>query len=1557
MSKKNITKKSLEREDISSVYDSEPYFALLDLFFERDKQVLVKHHIDSYNQFIQEIIPSILQNGDNVISEKVTENKMIRYRLTFDNLGIKPPTLDNDDEPMFPIDAIQKNLSYSSKYTATVTQWQDIVNISTGETETKIIGVPEKDVPIAKIPVMVGSDNCNLILHPELARKHCKYDAGGYFIVNGNEKVVLSVEMNKRRNPAVYTQKDQKSVTYYVKVQSRPASQYVGNMQIFSIKIKKDNSIVFVSPRFKEISVFTLIRALGVETDEDIVDLIVDVKKEKTMVNQLLISMNAQNTQSMTREDALKMLMNNLRSTKNYSDSNPEIREQQKKKYLMKILTQEILPHVVSGTNDPEVDMLYKAYYIAYMIHKLLKCYLKDTKEVEEFRGCTDRDSMVNKRIETTGILLGGLFEQFFKKMINDCNKIFKSKNVDDKKPPNIISHIKPNPIEQGLRQALATGTFNQTRKGLSQMLSRLNHLHSASYLRRIITLTVDASTNKMTSPRHLHNTQYGSLDPLETPEGPKTGLVKNMTLTEFITINMNSQIPIIEKYLRDKIITLETINKKKIHDYVKIFINGNCLGVTNKILKIHNDLRTMRFRGEIEKMVSLVFLYKEKEFHIYTEGGRLVRPYLTVTNNKLNFKPEMLNGITSWDEFIAKFPNVIEFVDKEEEQNIMLAIFPEYIEKSHKIMTKPPVNDPDKVNQINRVNRYDGHTYPKYTHCEIHPCMILGLISSNIPFPNHTQSPRGIFQYNQARQAMGLYISDYRKRFDISYILYHSQIPIVSPRASKYTGTHIFPSGENVIVAIMSYTGYNQEDSLLMNKSAVDKGLFRAQALKKHYEMVKKDISSSQTGIFMKPDKNKVDNPKDTNYDKLTDEGYAEVETVVRDGDVIIGMVTPKQITKEREKPFKDSSTIYKSLIPGTIDYVIKEINNEGYPIIKMRVRSERIPNIGDKFCCYDNETEVLTDRGWIFFRDLTKGHKVATLHDGDTLFYEHPKEIQKYKYKGKMYQIKTNQVDLCVTPNHNMWVAGRGTTNDMKNYKLTRADTIIGQRKFYQKNVSLLDWDIESIEKKIKFNNISDNEESDENDSDESNEGDSDDEFENESESGDDNDDSENEFDESGESNDESEESDDENEESDSESNEIDHKNIFVLPAFDKYKERYLNMDSWLTFFGIWMAEGCTLRDWSVTISAHKQRVKDALKPVCKDLGFKIHYHFDRKEDGAKGIRNIWQIPDKQLVNYIKPLSVGAINKSLPEWVWNLTMVQSQSLINGMMLGDGNWMTNGTMRYYTSSSQLADDFQRLCLHAGWSANLKTRAKKGKVSYIKGHKATLNADALVLTIVTKQNNPKVNKSRKMDKMVNYNDQVYCCTVSSGVIYVRRHGLPVFCANSRSAQKGTVGWLANRADMPFTESGLVPDLILNPNAIPKRMTIGQLIECLMAKVCAIKGVYGDATPFVGIDLQKLNKELVDAGYEEWGNDTMYNGMTGRKMDTKIFIGPTYYQRLKQMVGDKAHSRARGPIQLLTHQPPEGLENRHDMSRGPSHNKIMASLQICRQHIQNAGKTS
>lgn len=1443
-STKNLNKKSSEYEDITNnknmptSEELEPVFSLLDLYFESNKQILVKHHIDSFNQFIEEIIPNVLQSGENIITEKIMADTVIRHRLQFDNLGISSPYIEESDSRMYPLDAIQKTLSYSSHYYANVTQFQDVIDINTGSKTTTQIAF-EPNVPIGKIPIMVGSKYCNLIQYPEQAGKHCKYDAGGYFIIGGSEKLVLSIETMILRKPLVFTQRDQNNLVYYVRVHSRPATQFVGNIQIFTIRMKKDDTIVVFIPRFHEVSIFVLMRALGLETDIDIINSIVNTQTDSRLRNQLAACLYSSGATSMTRDQAIEILITKMKTTKDYSQTNADIRAQQKRKDLEKILIQQILPHVTSGTGNTDLDMIYKAYYIGYMVTKLLKCYLKKNNAIEE-TGCDDRDSLINKRIELSGILLGGLFEQSFKKMISDCSKTFRIKNTQEKKTPNIINHIKSNTIEQGLRQALSTGNFgSKTRKGLSQMLNRLNHLHSLSSLRKIINPVSD--TYKQTGPRHLHVSQWGTTCPLETPEGAKTGIVKNMAMLENISIGLNSQIYIIQDYLEGKIETLENINPIRLHTKYRIFLNGNMMGIETDewpIRLIHNELRNLRFNGDIDKTVSFVDQFKDMEYHIYTDGGRTIRPYFTVNNNELEFKPSMLDNIKSWGEFMTKWPKVIEYLDKDEELNMMLALYPQDIADSKRIMNRQVITTRKEIDKINRTNRYDNNTFKLYSHCEIHPSMILGLISSNIPFTNHNQSPRGIYQYNQAKQAMGIYISDYRERIDISYILYHTQIPLINSRVSRYTGSHIFPAGENCIVSIQSYTGYNQEDSLLVNSTSIDRGLFRAQSLKKYYEIIKKNHSSTENSMFMKPDRNNVDGIKVCNYDKLNEQGYVPVETVVNDNDIIIGMVTPKTAIGPKDRQYKDDSVAYRSIVPGAIDKVILGHNNEGYPIMKVRVRSERIPDIGDKFCCYDETTEILTHRGWIQFNDLKINDKVASLTTNNQLTYQNPSQIQKYNYNGDMYYLKTNQLDLCVTPNHEMWVSKRliENGNKVKVYTKEMAKQIIGQVRYYQKNVdSYLAPQHES--------------------------------------------------------------------------------NKFTIPAYKNTPAKKVDMLSWLLFFGIWLTQGC-VSNGSVIISADKQQVKNVLLEVVPKMNYTIK---SCKYHEADKITNRWEIHDIQLAHLIQNYKLGYdIDKPLPEWVWSLSTEQSRILIEGMLLAN----SHTTMRIYdTSSTKLADDFQRLCLHAGWSANKKLRENDGVVRKINGK--TTNANTWRLTIVTTQNNPKVNKNKQMDKYIKYKGIVYCCTVPNGIVYVRRNGMVAWCGNSRSGQKGTVGYKPHRSDMPFSPTGLVPDIIVNPNAFPKRMTIGQLIECLMGKVCAVKGVYGDATAFTKIDIHKINDELVKLGLKSWGFETMYNGITGKKMENPIFIGPTYYQRLKQMVSDKVHARARGLMQMMTRQPTEG----------------------------------
>ena len=386
---------------------------------------------------------------------------------------------------------------------------------------------------------------------------------------------------------------------------------------------------------------------------------------------------------------------------------------------------------------------------------------------------------------------------------------------------------------------------------------------------------------------------------------------------------------------------------------------------------------------------------------------------------------------------------------------------------------------------------------------------------------------------------------------------------------------------------------------------------------------------------------------------------------------------------------------------------------------------------------------------------------------------------------------------------------------------------------------------------------------------------------------------------------------------------------------------------MNAWLEFFGIWMTEGCTIRDWGITIATHKQRVKDKLECVCQLLNFNIITHKDKKDDT---IRNAWCFNDKRIVHYFIPLSVGAVNKYLPEWCFALNIDQTRLLINGMLLGDGHTMANGTRRYDTSSTKLSDDFQRLCLHAGWSCNISIKYKAGRESYCAPRDEIFKSttDAYRMTVITSQNTPIVNKNIKsgtqQDSWVDYDDKVYCCTVPSGIIYVRNctSKIPVWSGNSRHGQKGTAGNIIPEEDMPFTASGLRPDIIINPHAIPSRMTIGQLKETLLGKVLAELGLFGDGTSFGNLSVDFISKKLLECGYESYGNEIMYDGMSGAQLEQSIFIGPVFYQRLKHMVKDKQHSRANGPMVNLTHQPAEGKSRDGGLRFGEMERDCMVS---------------
>jgi DNA-directed RNA polymerase II subunit RPB2 len=1431
----------------------------------------------------------------SLIYESETEGKIYKHKLRFNNVRLKEPmdeTSDDINTVLFPEDFKTRFLNYSSRLIADIEQIQEIYTPETDTTITNVV-YSDNNVSIGKIPIMIRSNNCTTVLHKNKPNMECPYNSGGYFLLKGAEKVIIPQESINFNRCFVFAKKEKSAAdknAYIVQVYSKLVDNLNSNQQIVCIKLKKDVMMLTMS-QLADIPVCILFKALGIVSDKDIIQHITMSNNDVDMTNMIKHSIThyknetwqLENDESNfgpkyinTQDDAINYLVTKISAKgKRFSTTDSATRHKQAREYLHNvILKRDLLPHMINGDFD-------KGCFLGLMCNKLLSYNLGRIEG-------DDRDSMVNKRIDNVGILMGQIFRYAFKKLEGDNTKYFRAKNNSDENPINVIPKIKHTIIEQNLTTPLSSGTWvTSNKKGVAQMIHRYTYLQFASVMKRVVTSQI-SSNSKVTGMRFAHNTQYGFLDIPETPEhGQNVGTVKQLSNIATITINAATQPTIIRELLQDEIHNLSDIAPSLYSTFTHVMINGEWIGVTDDPVILTKMLKDKRINGIIEKQVGIAHNFNKKTININTDAGRLLRPLLRVVDNKIVLTDKMIAEINiknksnpldihKWTDFLMKYPEALDFVDPEEQETLMIAMWPKDVEdnynKMHSIIKNPHFfGDP--------VNRYDDTVYKRFTHCELHPSTNAGNVLSNAIFSEHNDAPRNYFNFSQQKQAMGIYITNYRHRADIAYNLYHPQRPLVYSRTAKYTNTIAMPYSQNCVVAIMMYTGYNQEDSILMKQSAIDRGLFLAESYKKESLSIAK-TSTTEDETFRKPERNRTAGMKDANYEKLNVYGYVPEETVLKNNDILFGKTTPLgQIDEENSEIVdRDSSMIYKAGVNGVVDRMNTRFkNHEGFLTYSCRIRQQRIPVGGDKFCCYTSDHDIMTDRGWVPINEITMDDKVACINnyaDTDILEYHKPLAIQEYDYDGDLYKVDSNQINLVTTPNHRMYVGNRSH----QNFKIEEAKDIYGKRRCYKKNMDLY----------IPENPITE----------------------------------------------------------------------FILPGVDDLPDLHLDLNAWLTFFGIWIAEGCVCKGSNdVRVATHKQRVKDALTIAFTKLDF----HYTKQKDNVNDmVRNSWRLTtEKRLVEYLRPFSLGAVNKFLPEWAWNLNMLQCRYLIDGMMLGDGHVMANGTRRYDTSSTKLADDFQRLCFHAGWSCNKIVKYKAGKQSTIlsgkrEGYVITSTVDAYRLTIITAQNMTLVNKNitktgeKRHDHYINFDNddlqdcipnKVFCCTVpKAGIVYVRRNGFVSLSGNSRHGQKGTIGYILKDEDMPFNEEGIRPDIIINACAIPSRMTIGQLIECVMNKYAAIQGRSIQIDQFEHLDmtpvlarLDQYKKEIIDKGMDmmsaetlyKYGSETLYNGFDGRKMEKPIFMGLTTYLRLKHLVDDKVHARARGPMTALIRQPPEG----------------------------------
>ena len=1092
--KETIEKTKCSLLDHLGTYTEEPYTIIKSYFEGKHLERLVRHQIESYNHFINHQIQKTIEMFNPVIvrseNDYVEEHKkyMLEVYIYFENFKLYPPQIHENNgatKLMLPQEAKLRNFTYASTMTVDIRIDYLIRN-------TECMDMPrtiQKFLPkinIGKMPIMLKSSICvltqNSHIHP-IHTGECHMDCGGYFIIKGSEKTVLGQERAAENRVYCFDGKNTTKWNWFAEIKSIPDNKCISPKQIEMMIASKNNGFghgIYISiPRMKApIELFVLFRALGVLSDKDICQyILLDIEDSQyaTLLSCLQASIIDAN-KYMTQEDALRHVT--AQATYMPMNMDKETGAQKKREFTQEVLDNDLFPHCKTKQQ--------KLYLIGYMANRLLQTSLG-------WIPISDRDSYINKRIELTGTLLNNLFRNYFNKLVKEMQKQIvreinngswrSTENYDNIiNITNIYKIMKSTTIENGINRALATGDFsikqsNSSKVGVAQVLNRLTYVSSLSHLRRINTPL--EKSGELIAPRKLHNTTWGFLCPAETPEGQSIGVVKNISYLGHITIPTNSNS--LYEYVKPFIVAVDDVTSPSVlNKKVKVFINGCWAGITDQPMDLYNDMKEKKYSGIINIYTSIVFDINNKEIRVCNDGGRLTRPVLRVKNNKALIDNSIIERLEkrelSWNDLLVNCylgESVIEYIDPEEQNYAMIAM-----QAKDSLLQDPSIHF-------------------NYTHCEIHPSTIFGVLASCIPFPEHNQAPRNTYQclhpdelvwmadgsqkkiadvkiddsvlsfhpttyeitttrvVNQfvrpnefpiyklttvsgreiratedhkfmtnqgwktvdtilgnnykdckniqlgyfdenkemnfekienikrepdgfvsdievesdnhsfitsygiassncamGKQAMGVYATNYDKRMDkTAYVLNYPTRPLVDTRLMNFIHLNNIPSGCQIHVAIMTHTGYNQEDSVLINRASLDRGLFMATIYHTEKDEDKNIIRDEI--IRCKPDKTKTKGIKFGNYDKLNGQGFIPENERVENRDVIIAKIIP--IKENRNDPtkiikYEDQSKTFRTTEETYIDKNYTGRNGDGYNFAKVRVRILRKPVMGDK-------------------------------------------------------------------------------------------------------------------------------------------------------------------------------------------------------------------------------------------------------------------------------------------------------------------------------------------------------------------------------------------------------------------------------------------------------------------------------------------------------------------------------------------------------------------------------------------------------------------------------
>ena len=942
----NIKRDFQDTEELSK---SDIWELIESYFNKKHLHQLVKHQIESYNDFIQNQMkktvemfnPLVIRSSQDYIKE--FKKYRLQVVIEFENISLYRPEIHENNgatKLMFPNDARLRNFTYTSNFTLDLNITYIIAKGDNMEQE-EVKHMRLSKIQFGKIPIMLKSCICILNQYnfvPNEQVDECKMDPGGYFIINGSEKTCLGQEKAADNKFYTFKMKDNNKWLYTSEIRSVPDWKVISPKQIYmmvSSKQEKNGYGIFVNlPRIKRpIPLFILFRALGLKTDKEICNIIcldIDDNKNDKILKYLKESISSTSNYN-TYESCLQYVISSVIFTP--INMTKEEGDAKKMEFALDVLKNDLFPNC-----KKEVE---KKYMLGYMAYNIIRCCLG-------YKKVDDRDSYVNKRIELTGTLLNNLFRNYFNKVSKDIQKqVIREINNGSWKSSedylniinltNIYKIVKSSTIDNGLKRALATGDFgikhlNSNKVGVAQVLNRLTYISTLSHLRRINT-PIDKS-GKLIEPRKLHSTSWGFLCPAETPEGQSVGVVKNISYMACISGYSDSQG--IYEYIEPYVTKLSDDTDTRVYyNKVKVFVNGRWVGVTDTPIELYNDLKDKKYKGLVHIYTSIVFNTNEKIISVCNDCGRLVRPLFKARNNSILLTKDIISRIKSnelsWNDLCLSNKideSVIEYVDAEEQLYSMVSM-------NHRKMINNESNE-----------RYN------YTHSEIHPSTIFGVLASCIPFPEHNQSPRNTYQCAMGKQAIGVYVSNFNKRMDkTAYILNYAMRPLVETRVMNIMKLNELPSGNQVIVAIMTHSGFNQEDSILFNRGSIDRGMFHATIY--HTEKDEDKKINGDEEIRTKPNKAITKNMKFGNYDKINSHGVMNENTLVEDKDIIIAkIVTIKDNKNDNTQliKYEDQSRNYRTHEECYVDKNYINRNGDGYNFCKVKIRAHRVPTIGDK-------------------------------------------------------------------------------------------------------------------------------------------------------------------------------------------------------------------------------------------------------------------------------------------------------------------------------------------------------------------------------------------------------------------------------------------------------------------------------------------------------------------------------------------------------------------------------------------------------------------------------